>query len=128
MYSKIVQLCYRGEPRSDQAIASDAGVFGVLSMVWWQGRPRMNCQAWGITNEHGRLLPALHHVRLIDQNGAILKYDGIQRTRMSDGSFSACYQQWLVEVLGLKPPDTVGPSWPQEWPAPKPGKAARNRG
>jgi len=101
MYSKIVQLCYLGEPRADADVANDPGVRGELTMVWWQGRPRLICQAWGIQNESGRLLPALHQVRMIGLLGTGFKYEGIQRTKLGDRTYATCYQQWQVEILGM---------------------------
>lgn len=74
----------------------------------------MNCQAWGVQNETGKLLPTLHDVRLTSLDGTVAVYEGILRVRLRDGTFSTFYQQWRVEALGLQPPSSeVAPQLPE---------------
>jgi len=109
MYSNVKQLYFRGNERPPTDVANDPGVGGVLSMTHWQGRSRLNLDRWQDNSGDSKLLATLFNPVLIGQNGPVLVYEGMQRTRMSDGSVSTCFQQWRVEVLGLQPPAGAEP-------------------
>lgn len=104
MYSKVIQVRNRGVRRSERDIANDAGACGAIMLVRSGAHIRMDLQAWGVTNQSGKLLPSLWDARCITWQSGKMIWQGFQQDPSSNSQAAAAYfQEWRVELLGEYP-------------------------
>ncbi|MFS2004594.1 hypothetical protein ACEN9F_13310 [Duganella sp. CT11-25] len=105
MYSKIIQKRYRGVERPDRDLSNDPGTFGMIEMHRVGGFVRMQVRMYGNQLPEAVLLPALWDATCEEWSGTMMSWNGYQQAQLPEKKGqSAYFQQWIIEIIGERPP------------------------